>query len=197
VAEDADNGYWIVAARSGTVVQLDAQPGQEVGPNREHPVVTVADLDEVLVLADVPQRDTPGLRHGLTVRVAIPGRDGAPLAGALETVSEVVDPERQTVPVRIHVANRERLLRPNAFVEATFAVDERHQVLQVPTESVVTDGLQSVVFVEGEPGAFHRRAVTLGRHSSERTEILSGLKPGERVVTRGALLLLNAIDLEG
>jgi cobalt-zinc-cadmium efflux system membrane fusion protein len=66
----------------------------------------------------------------------------------------------------------------------------------VPAEAVVSDGLTAVVFVESEPGVFRRREVTAGRRTAGKVELLSGVRPGERVVVRGALLLLNALDLE-
>ncbi len=61
----------------------------------------------------------------------------------------------------------------------------------------MSDGSTSVVFVETEPGVLRRRPVQLGRQSAERAEVMSGLNAGERVVVRGALLLLNALDVKG
>ena len=196
VAEEGDNLYWIVAGRTGTVVQVDAQPGQRLGPGRERPAVEVAELDEVLVFADVAQRDVAGLAPGTPVRVHLTGQAADQVQGHIDTVSEVLDPERQTVPVRIRVNNDKHLLRPNAFVEAVFVTGGARTVLEIPNEAIVSDGLDSVVFVESEAGLFHRREIGLGRQGAERSEVVSGLRAGERVVTRGALLLLNAIDLE-
>ena len=196
VSEDADNLYWIIASRSGTVIQLDATPGQQVGPGRDKPVATVADLSEVMVLADLPQQDVVGLSAGMSAEIRIPGSENVTFTGKIETVSEVVDAERQTVPIRVRVDNSDRSLRPNAFVEATFATDIARKVLLVPAASVVTDGTRSFVFVEAESGVFHRRDVVLGRQHAGQCEILSGVKADERVVSRGALLLLNAIVLD-
>lgn len=197
VQQAGDTTYWVVATRAGTVVQLDAVPGKQVGPDKDKPVATVADLDEVLVLADVAQRHAQSLTSGMTARASFPGRTAAPIEGVVESVSEVVDPERQTVPVRVRVPNQGRSLRPNAHVEITFAPRSDSPVVQVPAEAVVSDGAASVVFVEVEEGVFRRRPVELGRQTKERAEIVSGVRAGERVVTTGALLLLNAIDVEG
>jgi membrane fusion protein, heavy metal efflux system len=196
VRREGDTGYWVLATRSGTVVQLDATPGKQVGPDKDRPVATVADLGEVLVLADVPQRDASTLRPGLPVSIEVPGA-GAPVPGAIEVVSDVMDAERQTVPVRVRAPNRELKLRPHAFVNAVFGPAAEGAVMQLPSEAVVSDGATSVVFVETAPGAFRRRPVTLGRQSKDRVEITGGLEPAERVVVRGALLLLNAIDSHG
>jgi multidrug efflux pump subunit AcrA (membrane-fusion protein) len=108
----------------------------------------------------------------------------------------VLDPERQTVPVRIRAKNEDGKLRPNTFVEATFLPKEGTQVVTVPTEAAISDGATSVVFVETEPGTYRRRVVQLGRQTRDKTEVIAGLNPGERVVVRGALLLLNAVGVK-
>lgn len=196
IASEGDNLYWLVAPRPGVVIQIDSVPGQQVGPGKERPVATIADLDEVLVLADVPQQDVSGLQLGDAVDIRGPG-DGVDLGdGVIETISQVVDPERQTVPIRIRAKNPDARLRPNAFVEARFSASTRATQLRVPTDAVVSDGLQSVVFVQTEPGRFRRTEVTVGRQRDGLTEIRSGLRTGEKVVSRGALLLLNALTVE-
>jgi cobalt-zinc-cadmium efflux system membrane fusion protein len=197
IKQSGETSYWVLANRSGTVVALDAAPGKQVRPDGDRPIATVANLDEVLVLADVGQKDASMLTAGRVAEIRFPDGSGAGITGTIESVSEVVDPERQTVPVRVRVKNERRILRPNAFVNVVFAPPASDELVVVPSVAVVSDGAQSVVFVETEPGVFRRRPVELGRQSKELAEITAGLKAGERVVTSGALLLLNALDVEG
>ncbi len=195
VAQNGDAEYWVLATRSGTVVQLDAMPGKQVGPETDKPIATVADLDEVLVLADVPQRFAADLNAGEHAMLLVPATK-AKADATIETVSEVVDPDRQTVPVRLRAQNPDRMLRPNSYVDVVFTNDAGQQHLLVPSSAVVTDGDASVVFVQTGAGTLQRRAVRTGMQTREKIEVLSGLKPGEKVVTRGALLLLNALNVE-
>ena len=197
VTQTGDSGYWILAARAGTVVQLDAVRGKQVGPDKDKPVATVADLDEVLVVSDVPQKDAASLAVGSPVAITQPGSGLEPITGAIELVSDVLDPDRQTVPIRVRVKNQAHALRPNQFVEATFGPTNQERVIIVPSEAVVTDGAKSIVFVQTAPGVLKRREVRLGRQTREKAEIVSGVLEGDRVVVKGALLLLNAIDSEG
>jgi membrane fusion protein, heavy metal efflux system len=198
VRQEGETGYWLLAPRSGIVVQLEAVPGKQVGPSNERPVSTVADLEEVMVVGDVSKRDAATLAAGMEASITEPGAaEQAPLPGKIEAVSDLLDLERQTVPVRIRVKNDKYELRPNEFVEAVFAPRATDRLVTVPSEAVVSDGATSVVFVETEPGVLRRRAVKVGRQNRERTEILSGLGEGDRIVVRGALLLLNAIDVRG
>jgi membrane fusion protein, heavy metal efflux system len=192
-----ETSYWVLAGRSGTVVQLDAAPGKQVGPDVDKPTATVANLSEVLVLSDVAQKDAAMLAVGQPAEIRL--ADGADVVarGTIETISEVVDPVRQTVPVRVHVKNEPRVLRPNAFVNVQFAPASTGSIVAVPSAAVVSDGARSVVFVEAQPGVFQRRRVEVGRQSKDKAEITEGLAVGERVVTSGALLLLNALNLQG
>lgn len=190
-----ETAYWVLASRSGTVVQLDANPGSLVGPERAAPVVTVADLAEVLAVADVPQRDAVELQKGRTAHVFPFGAAGESITGTVEVVSDVVDPERQTVPVRVRVDNTARKLRPNAYVDLSFQAGSARPVVLVPSVAVVRDGADAVVFVETASGSFRRRPVVLGRRTHDEVEVVSGVERGERVVTTGALLLVNALDI--
>ena len=82
----------------------------------------------------------------------------------------------------------------------TFASAGEKRIV-VPAEAVVTDDQKSVVFIKREaPGGatrLERREVKMGRVRDEKAEIVSGLEDGETFVSRGALLLLNALDLAG
>lgn len=190
-----DSAYWILANRRGTVVQLDATQGLQVGPDSARPVATVADLRELMIVGDAAQRDTAGLRPGLTAEIRPAGSVQAPVLGVLEGVSQIVDPERQTVPLRVHVVN-DGNLRPNAYVELLFAPPPEARALLIPAAAVISDGASSVVFVEESPGLLRRRAIEVGRSSEATVEVVSGLRAGEQVVVGGALLLGNAVDVE-
>jgi cobalt-zinc-cadmium efflux system membrane fusion protein len=190
-----ETAYWVLANKSGTVVQLDAAPGSVVGPERGLPVVTIADLAEVLAVADVPQQDAVELTRGAKAHVFPSGLAGDAVEGTIEVVSEVVDPERQTVPVRVRVDNGAHKLRPNAYVDVTFEAQGARNAVLVPAVSVVRDGANAVVFVEVKEGSFARRPVVVGRRSHDEVEIVHGLSLGEHVVTTGALLLVNALDV--
>jgi membrane fusion protein, heavy metal efflux system len=196
VQQGGETEYWVLANRSGTVVQLDAQPGKQVGPGSERPIATVADLEEVLIVADVSQKVAGELKPGTDALIVVPGITQR-LTEKIDSVSDVVDPDRQTVPVRIRAKNPDRILRPNAYVDVIFSSGGEEKRLQLPEAAVVTDGDASVVFVEVQPGVLQRRRVQVGIQTKERVEILSGITAGEKVLVRGALLLLNALNVEG
>ena len=114
VSGESDNLFWVTAPRDGTIVEHDMFASQEVGPDRERPLLRISDLDEVIVIGDVAERDAADLKVGTDADIAV-GAAGATRKGTVERVSEVVDPRRHTVEIRIRVRNEDRALRPNAL----------------------------------------------------------------------------------
>ena len=195
IAPEGDNLFWVVAPRSGTIVDLDVVASQEVQPSGDHPLVRISELSEVLVLADVQESDAYDLRVGgqVTIRTRA---GGVARTGTIDRISEVVDPKRRTVELRIRAANEDRALRPNAFVDVELQSDPSQKRIRLPAEAVVTDGQSSVVFVSRGEGRLERVTVTPGRQRSGEVELRSGLEPGSRYVSKGAILLLNQLALE-
>lgn len=194
VDAESDNLFWVRSPRAGTIVEFALSPGQEVGPELDRPLVRVSDLDEVLVIADVPEGDVRDVHVGAKVAIH-PRSVTASREGTVEYVSEVVEPRRRTVEVWIRAHNTDRLLRPNGFVEVVVEPGEEKNTVRVPDSAVVTQGQRSVVFVVTGPGRLEPREMELGRRRDGETEIRRGLEPGVRFVARGALLLLNQVDL--
>lgn len=194
VTAEGDNLFWVKAARAGTIVDLDVYAGQEVTPDRDKPLLQLSDLDEVLVVADVPEADVGDLSIGEQISIRV-SAGGTPREGVIEYISEVVDPRRRTVEVRARAKNADRLLRPNAFVEVVATPDPTLTVVRVPDAAVVTQGTKSVVFVSTGPGRLEPVAVTTGRRRDGITELRRGLEENQRFVAKGALLLLNQVEL--
>ncbi|MBL8956874.1 MAG: efflux RND transporter periplasmic adaptor subunit, partial [Myxococcaceae bacterium] len=194
VGAGGNNLFWVTAPRAGAVVDVDVYAGQEVTPDRDKSLVRISDLDEVLVIADMPETDLGDLKLGDAVTVRALGR-GLEKTSTVSFISEVVDPKRRTVEVRARLANEDRSFRPNAFVEVVPAADGKQLRVRVPDTAVVTDGSKSVVFVARSANRLEPVQVQTGRHRDGEVELVSGLEPGMRYVARGALLLLNQVDL--
>jgi cobalt-zinc-cadmium efflux system membrane fusion protein len=191
---DGDTRFWITARQDGTVVEFDVATGQQVGPDREHPLLRLSNIDRVLVLTDLQEQDAYDVRVGEPATVRTASGD-VTRPGVVEYVSQVVDPQRRTVELRVRVENADHELRPNAFVEVALTPDSTQRRVRVPDEAVVSDGEQSVVFVTREAGRLERTPVTVGRRGDGEVEVRSGLEPGTRYVAKGALLILNQLQL--
>jgi cobalt-zinc-cadmium efflux system membrane fusion protein len=151
-------------------------------------IMTIADLGTVWVTANVPENDTALVTKGQDVEVALPAYPGEVFAGQVLFVSDILDPDTRRTKVRIAFANPDVRLKPNMFAEATFLAP-RQMVPVVPTQALVLKNETDQVFVEVAPWTYEARPVEVGFQQGDRAVIERGLKPGERVVMKGGVLL--------
>lgn len=184
-------GSSVYALRSpiaGTVVERNAAVGMQVHADQDAPLVTVADLSTVWVIADVYEQDLSRVNvgDGATVQVfAFPGRR---FEGKISHVSDLVDPQTRAARARIELSNADLALRPGMF--ARVEVKGLGQgAADVPTSAILARRDQFFVFTKNPDGSYAEREVQMGDQRGQHTTILAGVRPGEEVVTEGAILL--------
>jgi RND family efflux transporter MFP subunit len=173
--------YTLVRAPySGIVTHRHMQVGEMASPGQ--PVMTGVSLDELRVIADVPQSVIPSVRSGAAARVYLP--DGQIVDGREITIFPFADLGSNTFKVRVALPPSEdgasRSVFPGMYVKTGFAVGER-QELTVPKQSVVQRSEVTAVYVVSPGDHVHFRQVRLGRALDDAWVVLSGLTAGERV----------------
>ncbi|GAC1411183.1 MAG: efflux RND transporter periplasmic adaptor subunit [Gemmatimonadaceae bacterium] len=181
--------YVLRSPIAGEVIERNANPGMEVRPDLGTTLFTVSDLSTLWLTANLFQKDLADVHPGarLVFRTdAVPGRT---FEARVTYVSNALDPSSRTAVLRATLPNLDHALRTMETGDARLYVQDTQPSLVVPTRAIVTHGDASVVFVETAPNRFVRRVVKVGDDDGESTVILSGLKPGERVVVDGSILL--------
>jgi Cu(I)/Ag(I) efflux system membrane fusion protein len=175
----------LVAPRSGVVVNRGISVGTAVDPST--PLLTIADLSRVWVLAEVPEAGMAAIRVGSTARLEFPASGRDPFPSRVDFLYPTLTERTRTLRVRFSVGNPRGTLRPGLYGNAIFELPGA-MTLTVPRNAVVDTGRQQHVFVSiGD--RFEPRVVTLGVQLADRVEILSGLEAGERIVAAGLFLL--------
>jgi cobalt-zinc-cadmium efflux system membrane fusion protein len=173
---------------AGRVMERTVTIGETAPP--EKPLFTVVNLDSVWVQLNVYPRDLPAVRVGLPVSIATDAAPGRVLVGRVAYVGDTLDETTRTARVRCVIANPDGLLKPEMFVRGGIRAASRAPVIVVPRDAVQSLEGRRVVFVPGErPGAFRALEVQAGETRDGQTEIVSGLRPGDRVVIHGAFLV--------
>ena len=184
--------YLLRAPIDGVVVDRPANPGMEVRADSGAPLVTVADLSRLWVLADVYERDVARVTAGGRAEVRVAAWPGRVFEGKVTYVGDVVDPQSRTVKVRVEVQNPDHRLKPEMFARVTLAGVAAAPSLAVPSQAVLSDGAASAVVVAHGDGRFERRTIEAGTERDGRVRVLAGLAPGEHVVVDGAIYLSAA-----
>lgn len=170
---------------SGFVLARNVSPGQRFDAGTE--LFVIADLRHIWILADMFQYEANFIHAGQTVRVSLP-HQGREFKGRVSEVLPQFDAATRTLKVRIEVDNAEYALRPDMFVDVHFPLN-LPPALTVPSDAVLDSGLRKTVFVDLGDGYFEPRRVETGWRFGDRVQIVSGLMPGERIVTSGNFLI--------
>jgi cobalt-zinc-cadmium efflux system membrane fusion protein len=110
--------------------------------------------------------------------------------GVVSYIGALVDPATRTTSVRIVTQNPQGMLKKDMFVDAVIHTKSGRSVLSVPTSSILrNDENLPFVYVQAAPGQFAQRLVNLGAQQGDETEIVSGVKEGEKLVAEGSVFL--------
>lgn len=171
---------------AGVVTRVAATLGASVDPSA--PLVEVTDSRALDVALTVSPGDAARIRTGQSVTL-FPGTaasDAAVGSGRVSDVAAMVDSATGGVSIRVALATVSRPVRVSEPVFGRIQVARHPGTLVVPLEALVPTGEGFQVFVVDSAGAAHATPVTIGGRSDRAAWITDGLKPGDRIVTRGA-----------
>jgi cobalt-zinc-cadmium efflux system membrane fusion protein len=155
---------------------------------------TIADLSQVWVICDVYENDLPMVHVGQTADIRLNAYPDRVITGTIGEIDAVLDPSIRTAKVRIQVPNPDRLMRIGMFATATFHGRRPEQHAAVPASAILHLHDRDWVYVPAGEGKFRRIGVVAGAMIGDgKQEILSGLAPGQQVVTN-ALELQNSVE---
>ena len=173
---------------SGTVVSANVTPGAlvEAGQN----VVLVIDMDRVWIEGRLFELDLPKVRKFERASFSAPALS-EPLVllqpkTRLVSIGNVVDPATRSIPFILEARNDEGRLKIGLYGDLAVHTGEKIRGVAIPLSAIVDDKGVPVAFVQSEGESFERRELELGIRSDGYAEVKSGLKSGERIVTKGA-----------
>lgn len=172
---------------SGVISKYEVAQGELVSPDKE--IFTVVDPSIVWVLADVYEKDLGAVPQRGPCSVKFAAFPKETFQGKVEYISESLDPQSRTAKLRCVLPNKNNRIRLDMFAELEIPTTRQEMTLTVPNAAVQEIDNEPVVFVQRGPEDFEKRNVKVGSKGDQNTEILDGLKAGDRVVTNGTLQL--------
>jgi membrane fusion protein, heavy metal efflux system len=172
---------------AGKVLEMSAVPG-EYRNDTNTPLMTVADLGTLWVSADVPESSIRLIGLGEKIQITLLAYPGEEFSGRVTRIADTVDPQTRTVKVRAELDNSLGRFRPEMFAQIRHT-DSTQNVPVVPVGAVIQADGHPILYVEEAPGRFRRTTVELANRAGAVIPVINGLKPGDRIVVDGAMLL--------
>lgn len=179
---------------TGVVSELPVRDGAMVSPGVT--IAKIAGLNKVWLVAEVPESLAASARTGMSVEASTSSDPNRKYAGKVREILPGVNASTRTVQARLELDNLDGSLIPGLLMRVRLGADTATSRLMVPTEAVITTGKRSVVLVASQNDSMQPVVVTTGREIGERTEILSGLTAGQRVVASGQFLIDSEANLK-
>ena len=190
----------IVAPMSGVVTERFVDPGalvQAASSSRTQvaPLVSLARVDRVRVIVDVPEPSTPFIQRGTTASIVLAGLPAEGISARVARTGTVLNPGTRTMRVEFDVDNRDLRLRPGMTASVTLDLREQPGAITVPISAIqASGGEQAVFFVDGDTAK--RSVVETGVESPEWIQVIHGLNGDERVVVTAALPLTEGAKVQ-
>jgi cobalt-zinc-cadmium efflux system membrane fusion protein len=190
----------ITAPFDGRVIARNLTKGEVVEVTEK--LFTVADLSEVWVLANIPEKDITFIRADAAtektgveqlVEVLLTAYPGEVFHGKVTYVGDVLDVATRTMNLRLELPNPHRKLKPEMYATIRVHSLPEDGVLMVPEAAVQRERERRFVFVQRDAQTFEARDVKLGESNGEVVKVLDGLQEGEPIVVKGAYVLKSEL----
>jgi RND family efflux transporter MFP subunit len=156
--------------------------GSGVGGGSGPVLFKVADVHEIRVFVQVPQRMSANIIQGQKAELHLPQFPDKTFDATVATTSRAINQSARTLLVELHADNPNGVLQPGSYTEVHFSLPSDPNVLSVPTSALIfrQNGLE--VAVIGQENRIELKKVSIGRNLGSSVEVLSGLSPSDRVV---------------
>ncbi len=181
-ALDGLQNLTVVAPVDGIVSAVAAEVGEMA--STAQPTVTIVNMDRVYAEINVTENVINALSIGKEVVVDIPSASSESLTGKIDKISPVSDGRTQLYPIRIYMENQNHLIKPGMFAKVKLATSARENVIAVRTEAIASENNKNIVYVVENDRAIAKE-IAIGLDTGTETEVISGLKVGEKVIIKG------------
>ena len=178
---------------SGYITERNALPNAYVQPDTK--LYTIADLSVVWVYANVFQTDVGRLRPGDPAEVTVDSYPGRTFYGRIDQILPNLDPITRTARVRLVFRNPGLVLKPGMYVNVNIHIPLGRQLV-IPASGVLQAGTREIAFLDDGQGNLEPRVVQTGPQIDDSIVVLSGLKPGDRIVSSANFLVDSEVQLQ-
>lgn len=188
-AQSQLNNCTVTSPINGTVGSVALSLGETANPSS--PAATVSDTSRLEIETLVGESEISYIKPGNSVDILVKAVSDEPFKGTVSSVAGVADPMKRNYSVKVVLDNPDNKIKSGMFAEVLISTESKADVLTVPLAAVLPRGGREIVYVVDGKNRARELDVKTGLRDNKYVEITSGLKAGERVITKGNTLVNN------
>lgn len=183
----------LLAPFDGTVTEQHIVLGELIKP--EDKPYTLADLSHLWIQLDIYEKDLGWVNTGKEVAIKVDSYPDDHFNGKLTYISDILDESTRTAKARVEILNSEGKLKPGMFATAAITIpsQDSKEYVVIPSTAIQRIEGETVVFIQDDENSFEMKKVTIGNKTGDYVKVFKGIKPGERVVTKGGFYLKSSL----
>lgn len=193
-ANDLDATFQVIAPKSGYIVERNVNQGMQIRTDNAETMFTISDLKTVWIWANVYESDISRVAEGDSVQATTISYPDETFAGKILKIGNVLDPEARVIKVRTEVPNPDELLKPEMFATVRIIPKTQIEALVIPNQCIILENNRNYIIRAISNTEFEKIEIKTGRIFDEQTEVLDGIKSGDKIVREGAIFIANAIQ---
>jgi membrane fusion protein, heavy metal efflux system len=190
----SENGIYVITApMGGYVVDKKINPGGFIRNDNGDNLFTIGDIHDVWVWANVYETDISRVKEGYKATIQTIAYPDKAFSGVVDKVNEVLDPVTKVMKIRVRLQNEQGLLKPEMFANIFIQNQEVKKMVSIPTAALINDNGKAYVVLFHDKCSLEFRQVEILKSTGDKTYILSGLAPGDMVISKNQILLFKAL----
>ena len=185
----------IKAPVSGYIIEKNVTDKMQYKADATQPFFIIANLEEVWVMANVFETDIAKIKTGYDAEVNVIAYQDKIFTGKVDRIFSILDPQSRVMKVRVKVPNKNNLLKPEMFAQIVIKYNDNASELPViPSRAVIFDKNRNYVIVYTDKCHVETREIEIYEVSGNTTYIKSGLKTGDKIISKYQLLVYDALN---
>ena len=185
----------ITAPVSGYVIEKNVTDKMQYRVDASQPFFIIANLEEVWVMASVFESDIAKIKVGYDADINVIAYKDKTFTGKVDRIFPILDPQSRVMKVRVKISNKNNLLKPEMFAQITIKYnDNTNQLPAIPSQAIIFDKNRNYVMVYKDRCNIETREIEIYEVAGNTTYIKSGLKEGEKIITKYQLLVYDALN---
>jgi cobalt-zinc-cadmium efflux system membrane fusion protein len=186
--------YNITAPMSGFIVSKQINQNEQLSSDVSEPIFSIADINEVWVLANVTESDISRVQIGYDAEIKTLAFPDVIYKGKIDKIFNAIDPDTKAMKVRIKVPNPDFKLKPEMNCTISVKYNENKSMVAVPSSSVIFDKSKYWIMVYKDKNNIDARKVDVYSQIGDTTYISHGINDGEKIISKNGLMVFNAIN---